>query len=267
MKLYWATPWLACYDGDGTGQGGEGNGGEGGDEGQSTSFTQDEVNSFLAQERRKMEGKLKAMEQSVSTALENQSLSQEERDRLEKSLEEVKAMSRTKEQQFLHEKKVLEDQLKAEKEQVSRTWGMFENTTIERHLLDAAASNEAYNAHQLVKLLRTRSKLIENKDEKGKPLGTYEVMVELDDLDAESGDPIVTTRSPDAAVKRMKELPELYGNLFKNGVVSGLGGSSATGGVQPGKNGRLSRDQIKNLSHDQYAKIRKEQPELLGFSK
>jgi hypothetical protein len=62
----------------------------------------------------------------------------------------------------------------------------------------------------------------------------------------------------------MKELPNLYGNLFKSGVVSGIGSSSATGGLAPGGGGKVD---LKNLTPQQYMKIRSENPELLGLRK
>ena len=60
----------------------------------------------------------------------------------------------------------------------------------------------------------------------------------------------------------MKELPELYGNLFKSGVVSGIGGNSATGGLAPGANGQVD---VRKLSPTQYREIREKNPELLGL--
>lgn len=296
-----ASAWLVCFDGDNSGAGGAGDGGANdggagdggagdsgaadsragdggtgaggagaGDGGTKKTFTQEEVNELLAKNKRTLQAKLSAAEKAHQQLLENKHLTEDERTRLETSLEELRAASRTKEQQLIHEKKQLEErlsnQLKEAQEKVTKTWQMYENSTIERALLDAAIANEAYNPDQVATLLRRSAKLIERKDEHGKLIGGHEVMVELADQHAETDEPIVTTRSPDAAVKRMKELPK-HGNLFKSGVVSGLGSHSATGGVTPGKNGRLSREQIANLSQDQYNKIRKENPALLGFSK
>jgi hypothetical protein len=300
LSLYrkFANAWLVCFDGDGgggasgagdgdngAGDGGAGDGGAGdgrvgdggtgaggagaGDVGAKKTFTQEEVNELLAKNKRSLQAKLSAAEKAHQQLLENKHLSEDDRTRLETSLEELRAASRTKEQQLIHEKKQLEErltnQLKEAQEKVTKTWQMYENSTIERALLDAAMANEAYNPDQVVTLLRRSARLIEKKDEQGKLLGGHGVMVELADQHAETGEPIVTTRTPDSAVKRMKELQK-HGNLFKSGVVSGLGGHSATGGVTPGKNGRLSREQIANLSQDQYNKIRKENPALLGFT-
>lgn len=286
-----ASAWLVCFDGDGNGvgagtagaaagagdagdagaAGGAGDGGAGGaGDGGKKTFTQDEVNALLASNKRSLQAKLSAAEKAHQELLENKHLTEEERTRLETSLEELRAASRTKEQQLLHEKKTLEErlsaQLKEAQEKIGKTWQMYENSMIERALLDAAVSNEAYNPDQVATLLRRNAKLVEKKDEQGKPTGAYEVLVELADQHAETGEPITTTRTPDAALKRMKDLKQNL-NLFKSGVVSGLGSHSATGGVTPGKNGRLSREQIANLTQDQYNKIRKENPALLGFSK
>lgn len=298
-----ASAWLVCFDGDGSGAGGSGDGGAGdgsagdggagagdggagdgrvgdggtgaggagaGDGGAKKTFTQEEVNELLAKNKRTLQAKLSAAEKAHQQLLENKHLTEDERTRLETSLEELRSASRTKEQQLIHEKKQLEErlsnQLKEAQEKVTKTWQMYENSTIERALVDAAIANEAYNPDQVATLLRRSAKLVEKKDEQGKSLGSYEVMVELADQHAETGEPLITTRTPDAAVKRMKELKQNL-NLFKSGVVSGLGSHSATGGVTPGKNGRLSREQIANLSQDQYNRIRKENPALLGFSK
>ena len=50
----------------------------------------------------------------------------------------------------------------------------------------------------------------------------------------------------------MKELPARYGNLFKSGVVSGIGASSATGGIAPGSSGKLD---VRKLTPQQYRKF------------
>ena len=183
----------------------------------------------------------------------------------------MRATFQTKEQKLIADRKKVEselsEKLKAATEKADTTWKMYEGETIQRSLLDAATKHEAFNPHQLTTMLRSQSKLVETKDENGKPTGGHHVMVELADQDVETEAPITTTRTADEAVKRMKELSGLYGNLFKTGVVSGLGGSSATGGMTPGSNGNLSRDQIAKLSPIEYRKIRADNPELLGFGK
>jgi hypothetical protein len=106
------------------------------------------------------------------------------------------------------------------------------------------------------------TKLVESVDDKtGRPNGTYKVVVEFPDKDATNGQEVMTTRTPAEAVKRMTEIPE-FQNLFKRNVVSGVGGNSAIGGLTPGSNGRID---VRNLTHEQYLKVRAENPELLGL--
>jgi hypothetical protein len=59
----------------------------------------------------------------------------------------------------------------------------------------------------------------------------------------------------------MKELPSLFGNLFKSNIVSGVGAGTATGGNMSGS-GRVDP---KKISTEQYMRLRKENPEALGL--
>jgi len=81
-------------------------------------------------------------------------------------------------------------------------------------------------------------------------------------VDATTNEQVIMTRSPEEAVKRMKELPE-WANLFKSGVVSGIGSSSATGGLIPGQGGKID---VRKLTPQQYREIRSKNPELLGLA-
>jgi len=74
---------------------------------------------------------------------------------------------------------------------------------------------------------------------------------------------VVMNRTAEAAVARMKEVPDQYGNLFKSGVVSGIGSSSATGGLMPGQGGKID---VRKLTPTQYREIREKNPELLGLA-
>jgi hypothetical protein len=129
----------------------------------------------------------------------------------------------------------------------------YVKSTITRALQDAAVVNDAFRPEQIVTLLTGMTKLVDDK-----------VVVELPDEDATTGDPIMTTRSPDEAVKRMREKPEVYGNLFKSNVVSGISSHSATGGATPGSNGKID---VRKLTPAQYQEIRAKNPELLGLGR
>ncbi len=181
----------------------------------------------------------------------------------------MRKQMRTKEQQLSHEKKQLEDQYAGrltDTEKRAQEWeSRFREAQIVRALQDAAVSNDAYNSQQVVRLLRPMAKMVEEVDEKtGKATGEYKVVVDLDDISTEENKPIVTQHTPDGAVKRMKDVPALYGNLFKSNVVSGIGANSATGGLLPGAKGSLDLEKIAQ-DPKLYRKIRAEHPEWLGL--
>lgn len=282
MRNFFDSYWYAtvlCYDNEGQSGEGEGNpaanspppntppaeGGSG--EGDGKVFTQDEVNAFLANDRRKHQEKYQQLETSYQELMNNQNLTKEDREELQRQLEDLQNKHRTKEQTLAHEKKQIEEQLSSQvkewQEKAGKTWEMYQNETISRSLLDAAGP-DAFSGTQIADLLRPHTKFVEQKDVNGHPTGQYEVFVDLQDKDVETGEPTTTTRTPQDAVKRMKELPEIYGNLFKSNVVSGIGGNSATGGVTAGANGRVD---VRKLSPQQYRELREKNPELLGLSK
>ena len=228
-------------------------------------FTQDDLNKFLAEDRRKHQEKYQRLEKSYESILQDQTMETNTRTELEGELEDLRKSFRTKEQQAEVEKKKqrneYEETLKAAKHDVVKFQQLYTDTVITQSLQDAAIEGEAFNSQQIISLLRPITDLRELKDEAGKATGNGP-MVDFPDVDEKTGKPIKTLRTPSEAVKRMKELTGTYGNLFRANVVSGVGQGAATGGVLSGKTGQID---IENLPPEQYRKIRKERPELLGL--
>lgn len=285
--LYSSCAHFCCFDG-GAGDGGAQNTGDGagagagagdaggsagagagdaGGQGESKTFTQEQLNKILAEDRRKHQAALVKTEQTYKELLANsQSLTAKERATLEENLATVQGQLRTKEQQAQIEKKELEDRYQAkvgEAEKKAQDWeSRYRESTVSRSLQDAAISADAFNPSQVVALLRPLTKLIEVVDEKtGRPTGQFRTIVEFPDTDATTGESIVTSRTPEEAVKRMQELPEVYGNLFKRNVVGGIGANSAVAGIA-GTGGKID---VRNLTPQQYRDIRAKNPELLGL--
>ena len=128
------------------------------------------------------------------------------------------------------------DEKKAREEWENR----YREGTVERALQDAAVGGDAFNTETVMAVLRPMTRLTEITDEKtGKGTGKFKVVVDFPDTDPNTGEPTVTLHTPEIAVKRMKELPQIYGNLFKSGVVSGIGSSAATGGLASGGGGKI----------------------------
>ena len=228
-------------------------------------FSQDDVNKFLADDRRKHDSKYGELEGAYKEALDNQNLTQDQRTQLESKLEDLQKVFRSKEQQLEHDKKTLEDKydtdIKGLNERATKWETKYKQSLIDRSLLDAAVTNEAYSNTQIVSLLRPITQMVEQTDEKGEGTGEYAPMVDLTDVDTKTGEQIITRRTPEDAVKRMKELPDLFGNLFRANVVSGVGAGSATGSGMPGS-GRID---VQNMSPEQYMKMRQENPQALGL--
>ncbi len=271
FRKYYSNPVLACYDdldpdlnasiadsdsssaGDANSDPGAGSGGPNSDPDPQKMFDQTAVNRYLADDRRKTEAKykkqltaaLKKQETEYNKLLENKNLTEQDRDSLRVSLAEVEEQLHTKEERLLKEKKELEAKLTGqitETEEKAKTWETrYKDSSIKRELQEAAVKHEAFNTHQMVSALKPYTKLVETDDE-------FEVMVDLDDVI--DGKSVVTTLSPDDAMKRMKEL-DMYQNLFKANVVSGVGGNSNTDGASGAKL------DPRNMTQEQYQEYRK----------
>lgn len=258
-----------CFEGDDSGDAGDA--GDTGDDGSDASsasedgktFTQDDVNRFLADDRRRHEQKYKQLEQSMQKQLKNVQLDKGERDKLQKELDDLQASFRTREQQAEYERKQAaqryQQELQETQERAERWEKLFRSEKIDRSLLDAAGQ-DAFNPTLIVDLLRPATDLKEETTEDGSSTGRLIPMVNFNDIDEKTGEPIKTLRTPQEAVKRMKELPSLYGGLFKSNVVSGVGAGSAEGALN--KSGPID---VSKLTPEQYRKIREESPEKLGL--
>lgn len=289
-NLIWTNPALACYAGDDDGGDGDlvqaaeaaaaaaatdaaakaDEAKKAADEARKNTektFSQSDLNTFLAEDRRKHQEKIKGLEDGYKKILADTNLQKEQRAKLEAELQDVQASQRTKEQQAEYERKQEHERYVTEMETVkdqSKQWEtLFKNSVVDRSLQDAAITHEAFNPTQIMGLLRPMTRMQEKKDDSGNPLGLFSPVIDFLDINETNGEQETTLRTPEEAVQRMKELPQLYGNLFRSNVVSGIGSGSATGGVRSGE-GRI--DPTK-LTPEQYRKIRKENPEALGLKR
>ena len=230
-------------------------------------FTQEDLNKILAEDRRKHQAQIVKIQQTLEETLTSKNLTTQEREQLAQRLEDMQKETRTKDQQAAHERKQLEEQYqtKLEEEKKGRVqWeNRFRESMVERALQDAAVTGDSFQPAQVVTILRQMTRINEVTDEKtGKGTGKFKVVVDFPDTDPTTGESVITLHTPESAVKRMKELAAIYGNLFKSGVVSGIGSSSVTGGTALGVTGKVD---VKNLTPQQYAEIRAKNPEALGL--
>jgi hypothetical protein len=275
-SLYLSRPWSACYEGDddaekAAAEKAAAEAAAAAAAAAGKTFTQDQVNHLIATDRRKLEDALKKTEKQYQDLLSSQSLTEQERKALQANLEMVQGQLRSKEEQLQVEKKQIEETYAAKLQDIEKKATHFEtlfrDSTIQRALQDAAMKHEAWSPSQVVTLLRGQTKMLEETDPKtGKLTGTYKPMVEMQSVNATTGEMETQAYTPEDAVKKMKDDKDTWGNLFKSGVVSGIGAGTATGGLTPGQSGKLDAAAINKLSAEQYREIRATHPEWLGLN-
>ncbi len=226
------------------------------------SFSQDDVNTILAKEKRKTQEAQKRLAQELETAKKNAALSDEERIDLSKQIEELETKYLTVEERSVQAADKTKNQydnaikdLTVERD----TWQQrYTLATIDVEITQAANANKAIQTEQITALLRPVTRLAEKLDENNKPNGTFEPRVAFNDTD-KAGKSIVLDLSVPEAVKRMSELPS-YGNLFVSGKAGGLGGSGNS------ETRTSDMELIEKAKNDPalYRKMRKERPELFA---
>ena len=117
-------------------------------------FSQDDVNRFVADEKRKVQTKM----DQLTTQLETFKLTAAEKEELQQKLTDMQNELLTKDELTAREKKKLEATLTKQVQQFeteAKTWrNRYEDSTITRALMDAAVENEALVPVQLVEILR-----------------------------------------------------------------------------------------------------------------
>ncbi len=225
-------------------------------------FTQEDVNTYLAKEKRKTQDVQKQLATQLQEQKKNAQLSNEEKEELAKQIEDLQGKymtveernRQTSEKASKKHKQELDDTIKARDSWKTR----YTQSTIQSAIAQAAVTNKAVAVDQISAMLRPAAKLTEKLDEQGKPTGTFEPRVDFQDIDKDEK-PIMLDLSIDEAVKRMSELPQ-YGNLFQGNKSGGLGGSGGTNL----KTGKIDLIKIAREDPARYRELRKKQPELFA---
>lgn len=239
------------------------NNGDGNDTtGQNTpagTYTQAQLDQAIAQEAAKAKKERDGIVSQLETLKKSQTLTAKEKQELQTKIDELQSLNLSKEQIAQQEaeklRKTHTDELNNLSGERDRWKGEYETYRMRSEILAAASSSNAYNADQLVELLLPKTKLIELKENVGgQEVTKYQSIVKFSDKDKD-GKPVVLDLSIGDAIKRMRELPETFGNLFKSDAKGGTGllnngGSPANKvGIRPG------------MSQEEYMKIRGQ----LGF--
>lgn len=227
------------------------------------------VQTRLAKDRKRrdeeFQTQVKSLEDNYKGLLQSKNLEDQDRERLEQQLADLRKQHRTKEQQLTDEKKRLQEEWEEKydgvKSKATEWETRYTESTITQALQSAAIANDAYNPQQIIIQLQGQTKLIEQMDSAGKPTGKLVPMVEMIIKNKDSGASEQLQMTPEEAVEYLAKNPAEYGNYFRHNIRSGIGASASTGG---GLTGDGTVDHTK-LTDDQWFKLRKDNPEALGM--
>jgi len=192
------------------------------------SFSQKEMNSILAEDRRKHQEQVQKALNEVSALRSKAKLTAEERNSLDKRIENLQNELLTKEELAKKDRERLQKESHARIKTLESeldTWrGRYTDSSIRRSITDAAVKSNAFNPSQIVALLQGDTRLVEDLDPEGNPTGRFKPKVRFEDA-SESGESLTLELSPADAVKRMREMDD-YLNLFKGEGKGGIGSNN-----------------------------------------
>lgn len=216
-------------------------------------FTQEELNKALAEDRRKHKAQVDKHVSELEVLKKSKSLTDKEKEQLQSRIDELQNSMLTKEQLAAKEREKLEVQHKTKLQEVTQERDVWQNrfisSSINQAITHHAVSADAFDSEAMIAILGPNTKLVEDVDEDGKPINRFTAKVKFSDTDAE-GKPITLDLTVEQAIKRMKEMPK-YGYLFKNTATAGLGTNGSVG-----KGGKVDPSK---MSPEQYRKWRSEQ--------
>lgn len=239
-KFLRAISQYISFEGDEDGKGGDGKDGDGNKNEEEKKFTQTNMNTVVAEEKRRNMATAKVREQKILGELQElkktASLTAEEKDSLEKRIEDLQTANMTNEEKARRAEEIAEKKTSEQVDVLTKerdNWqSKHSDLVINSAIITAASEGErkALFNEQILAILKPKTKLAEMLDDDGKPTGNSEPKVSFPDLDKEDN-PITLELTVPEAIKRMKEL-EKYGNLFdgdKKGGLGGTGSQSASG--------------------------------------
>lgn len=190
------------------------------------------INSLLADEKRKAKKKNDELITQLETKKNEHGTTAAEKEALETRIDSLKSEFHTKEEikGKEHKKKLTEAETRAQTaESKAKAWETrFQEKTITVELTAAAIDGKAFNANQVVTILKPNTRLVEVLDDDNKPTGEFVPKVKLPTKDKE-GKVVVLEFTATEAVKQLQDNPEEYGNLFISGAAGGLGATTLAG--------------------------------------
>lgn len=200
------------------------------------------TDSDMARMRKNHEAELRKSADRERKLSEDARLTQEERDAATRRADELESQFKTEKQladeraqKLINDHKKLTETLSKERDEARRA---HSDLMIDVELGRESALAEELIPGQLSKFLRPDTELADELGEDAKPTGRRVVRVSFDDVDKD-GKPVKLKLPVKDALKRMKELPDRFGNFFKGIGAGGVGGGNGSGA---GGSGELPKD-------------------------
>ena len=242
----------------GSGTGTEGGGAGSGDPPANKTFTQEELENVVNQERKKFEDTTRKTITELENLKKLSGTSEAAKTALEQRITELNETLMTKEELARKEKERITNEFQSKlrkTEEEKQSWEKrYKDSTAKREILDSAVKHQAFDPEQIEAFLTPKARVVEVIGEDGNPTGEYTTKVKITTIGKE-GKPVTLDVSVEEAVKNMRETPDRFGNLFKDLSSGGTGGNGGNGPKGPldvakmtPEQYRAQREQIKNRS-------------------
>jgi hypothetical protein len=221
-----------------------------------TAEQQAHVNKLLAENKRSIQAQNAELVKQLEELRSNANLTQQQKDELDARITTLQQQHLTKEQQLSSEVEKLNKKYKTDTETLtgeSKKWrGSYEGLLIENSIMAGASKHSAASSKQLLHMLQSRAKVVEEVDDAGKPTGKFVVKLPMTVLDTKTKKPVEVELEMTEAIGKMREDAD-NANLFMFDGKTGLGGNNTAGG---GSSGSGNIDWAK-LTPEQHREMRK----------
>jgi hypothetical protein len=191
-------------------------------------LTQAEVDVIIDKRFKKEKEANERLTSELAKMRDKEGTTQQEREAFQTRINELEALTLSKEDLAKKEQERIANAAKKVEESLSSERDLYKNmyteSQIETTLANAASDPEvkALSPKQVVMLLKSQTRLVQ-KDVGGK--AKFEVLVDWTETDKEGNSTQVQIPAKEA-LKRMKEQPAVWGNLFESDAKGGLGGNN-----------------------------------------
>lgn len=196
-------------------------------------YTQEHVNKLLADDRRKHKEQVQQAVAQLEDMKKTVQMSDQQRAELEGRIENLNTSLMTAEEKTKAELGKKDKELKTLAEGLTserdRWRSSYSQEVITNQILKSSAIHDAVSADQMLDFLAPKTRLVEVLDADGKTVKGYIPKAKIRTVN-EKGEEIELDLTVEETMKRLKEDTSRYGNLFKGGVNSGIGGKGSTGG-------------------------------------